>query len=77
MNTYTEQALVTVVDQYFHTEEQHFQEWINENCFTNKEDYLDQVKTHIFYSLYVLKYMGNIEKVNEKLLYYFDEEEEE
>jgi hypothetical protein len=68
-------AIETIIDNYFHSEEQNFQDWLNEKCFANKEDYLDHVKTHIFYSLYLLKYMGNIEKVNEKLLYYIDEKD--
>ena len=66
-------AIGNIIDYYFRKEETDFvEEWLGENTFESKKVYLEQVKHQILYSLMFVRYNGNIERINEKFISYYD-----
>jgi hypothetical protein len=69
MNTATDK----VVDYMFREEDRHFRENLNEEDKKDPTTFIAKLKEHIYYSVVVLKYKGDADKINEWINIYWEE----
>lgn len=69
MNTATDK----VVDYMFREEDRHFRENLDEEDKKDPTIFIKKLKEHIFYSVVVLKYKGDANKINEWINIYWEE----
>jgi len=72
-NATMNQATENIVDYMYENENIHFLEWIEEEDYKNKVVFMTKLKTHIFYSVIVLKFKGNMQEIDDWCENYWEE----
>jgi hypothetical protein len=67
------EATDKVVDYMYREEDRHFREWLDEEDKKDPHTFMAKLKEHIFYSVVVLKYKGDEDKINEWFNIYWEE----
>lgn len=67
------EATEKVVDYMYREEDRHFREWLDEEDKKDPTIFMEKLKEHIFYSVVVMKYRGDTQKINEWFNMYWEE----
>lgn len=67
------EATDKMVDYMYREEDRHFREWLDEEDKKDPKIFIAKLKEHIFYSVVVMKYRGDAEKINEWINIYWEE----
>ena len=71
-----DEATDKVVEYMYREEERHFRECLEEDDIKDVKMFMKKIKEHIFYSIAVMKYRGDIKAINTWLQEYWLENSE-